>query len=50
MMAKDAILSVRDLLDAQWNLSPKPSIEDISVMDRGEEANPIARSGRYPYL
>lgn len=35
-MAKDAILSVRDLLDAQWNLSPKPSIEDISVMDRGE--------------
>ena len=35
-MAKDALLSIRDLLNSQWNLSPKPSIEDITVMDRGE--------------
>ena len=35
-MAKDALLSIRDLLSSQWNLSPKPSIEDITVMDRGE--------------
>jgi hypothetical protein len=35
-MAKDAIESIRDLLNAQWNLSPKPSIEDIAVLDRGE--------------
>ena len=51
MMAKDAILSVRDLLDAQWNLSPKPSIEDISVMDRGEgKRTRLQDRGRYPYL
>lgn len=35
-MAKDALLSIRDLLNSQFNISPKPSIEDITVMDRGE--------------
>jgi|TARA_R100000455_G_C6271585_1_gene127890 hypothetical protein len=35
-MVKDALLSIRDLLNSQWNLSPKPSIEDITIMDRGE--------------
>tara|TARA_R110002153_G_scaffold35308_3_gene105063 strand:+ start:16699 stop:17136 length:438 start_codon:yes stop_codon:yes gene_type:complete len=35
-MVKDALFAIRDLLDAEWNLSPKPSIEDIAVMDRGE--------------
>ena len=35
-MAKDAILAIRDLLNSNWNISPKPSIEDIAVLDRGE--------------
>ena len=35
-MVKDAIEAVRDLLDSNWNVSPKPSIEDIAVLDRGE--------------
>lgn len=35
-MAKDALTSIRDLLDSNWNVSPKPSIEDIAVLDRGE--------------
>ncbi len=35
-MAKDALLAIRDLLDSNWNVSPKPSIEDIAVLDRGE--------------
>tara|TARA_R110000796_G_scaffold76705_8_gene171453 strand:- start:193 stop:630 length:438 start_codon:yes stop_codon:yes gene_type:complete len=35
-MVKDALFAIRDLLDAEWNLSPKPSIEDIAVLDRGE--------------
>tara|TARA_R100000951_G_scaffold116736_2_gene130277 strand:- start:1352 stop:1789 length:438 start_codon:yes stop_codon:yes gene_type:complete len=35
-MAKDALLAIRDLLDSNWNISPKPSIEDIAVLDRGE--------------
>ena len=35
-MVKDAILAIRDLLDSNWNVSPKPSIEDITVLDRGE--------------
>lgn len=35
-MVKDALLSIRDLLDSEWNVSPKPSIEDITVLDRGE--------------
>lgn len=35
-MPKDAIEAVRDLLNSQWNVSPKPSIEDIAVLDHGE--------------
>lgn len=35
-MPKDAIEAVRDLLVAGWTLSPKPSIEDIAVLDHGE--------------
>ncbi len=35
-MAKDAITAVVDMLKSQWNVSPKPSIEDITILDRGE--------------
>ena len=35
-MPKDAIEAIRDLLNSQWNVSPKPSIEDIAVLDHGE--------------
>jgi len=35
-MTKDAITAVVDLLKSEWNVSPKPSIEDITVLDRGE--------------
>lgn len=35
-MAKDAITAVVDMLNSQWNVSPKPSIEDITILDRGE--------------
>jgi len=35
-MAKDAITAVVDMMKSQWNVSPKPSIEDITVLDRGE--------------
>jgi hypothetical protein len=35
-MAKDALIAIRDLLDSNWNISPKPSIEDITVLDKGE--------------
>ena len=35
-MTADMIGVVRDILDADWKISPKPTIEDISVLDRGE--------------
>ena len=35
-MTKDAITAVVDMLKSEWNVSPKPSIEDITVLDRGE--------------
>jgi len=35
-MTADMIGVVRDILDTNWNISPKPTIEDISVLDRGE--------------
>ncbi len=35
-MTADMIGVVRDMLDTNWNISPKPTIEDISVLDRGE--------------
>lgn len=35
-MTADMIGVVRDILDSNWNISPKPVIEDISVLDRGE--------------
>ena len=35
-MTADMIGVVRDILDENWNISPKPSIEDISVLDRGD--------------
>lgn len=35
-MALDAIQAVANLLNTNWNLSPKPSIEDITILDRGE--------------
>ncbi len=42
-MAKDALIAIRDLLDSNWNISPKPSIEDITVLDKGE-----GKRGRLP--
>lgn len=32
----DAIEAISDLLNTNWNISPKPSIEDITILDRGE--------------
>lgn len=32
----DAIEAIRSLLDANWNVSPKPSILDIAALDAGE--------------
>lgn len=32
----DAIIAIVNLLNSNWNVSPKPSIEDIAVLDRGE--------------
>jgi len=32
----DAIEAIRDLLDAEWNVSPKPSILDIATLEAGE--------------
>jgi len=32
----DALIAIRNLLDSNWNISPKPSIEDITVLDKGE--------------
>lgn len=35
-MTADMIGVVRDILEDGWNISPKPNIEDISVLERGE--------------
>ena len=32
----DAIEAISNLLNTNWNISPKPSIEDITILDRGE--------------
>ena len=32
----DAIEAIRALLEAQWNVSPKPSILDIATLEAGE--------------
>jgi len=32
----DAISAVRDLIESNWTKPPKPSIEDIAVLDRGD--------------
>ena len=32
----DAIIAIVNLLNSNWTVSPKPSIEDIAVLDRGE--------------
>ena len=35
-MMSDSIVEIVKLLKSNWNISPKPSIEDISVLDHGE--------------
>jgi hypothetical protein len=32
----DAIEAIRDIIDVNWNVSPKPSILDIATLDAGE--------------
>ena len=32
----DAISAVRDLIESNWTKPPKPSIEDIAVLDKGD--------------
>lgn len=32
----DAIEAIRDIIDANWTVSPKPSILDIATLDAGE--------------
>jgi len=32
----DAIEAIRDIIDSNWSISPKPSILDIATLDAGE--------------